>query len=349
MTQKKILQLVGLKSNEYTRPHANRISRIFEVIRELVPCVTLAETTPQTCYFGRSTEVNRWGNEVTNNEGQELPGTRYDVKTDSGAYSFVLPDVLRGYMDEILGFALPNQKPTETALFPEDQNVLILEVTKELETEVKNAAKFVSKDLFRFQYTYIRFEVEAGALRLVATDAHTLYMGQILPSFGLPDGVYCLPVFQPKAGDKITFNLTKREATHGANVMKIEEYQLNWKSVIPNWVEGEMVFDRKAVYTLVDNVKKAASDIKNKVKFHLNGSIQATAGDDNLKTSATASTPYESKTFEDLDMSFNGKLFNRGLSVLRGKKATFKHSGAKRPALLTDSVREVIIMPLMID
>jgi DNA polymerase III sliding clamp (beta) subunit (PCNA family) len=248
-----------------------------------------------------------------------------------------------------LGFALPNQKPTETALFPEDQNIVVLEVTKELETEVKNAAKFVGRDELNPKFTHIRFEVEAGALRLVASDGHTLYMGQILPSSGLPNGLYCLPVFQPKAGDKITFNLTKREATHGANVMKIEEYQLNWKSVIPNWVEGEMVFDRKAVYTLVDNVKKAASDIKNKVKFHLNGSIQATAGDDNLKTSATASTPYESKTFDDFDTSFNGKLFNRSLSVLQGKKATFRHSGAKRPALLTDSVREVVIMPLIID
>ena len=123
----------------------------------------------------------------------------------------------------------------------------------------------------------------------------------------------------------------------------------DYRVVIPEY-EGKMVFEREQFTAGVKKVLPFSNKYTSQIVFHLNGSIGMKAMDVDFAFECEAEMPYQEKTFEDTDISFNGKYLLQIMDTFKkSEQLTMLSEGQPtRAGIFTDGIDTVLAMPLII-
>ncbi len=257
-----------------------------------------------------------------------------------------------------------------------------IEVSSELIGKINKAAKFVSKDNLRSDMQCVLLHFTDNKLKVVATDAHKLYMSESFVCEYKGEAKFLINTngLIQLAKHKTKGEIVKLELLQPLQEMQdiFEDYSYKGKGlvdtdlqymfidgvkiellhntsyvdynvVVPKY-ETKMQFERKALIKLVKQILPATNKTTSQINFHLNGNISAMGCDVDFGFEANSSIDYISKDFADCDISFDGKLLNECLSSFKDNTLNFYSNGkATQAALITNDVETILLMPLMLN
>jgi DNA polymerase III sliding clamp (beta) subunit (PCNA family) len=295
--------------------------------------------------------------------------------TQSGNYKFMLPYIAELFnpFAALLGLQF---------IGVEDKSEVLqtIEVSSEIIGKINKAAKFVSKDNLRSDLPCVLLHFKDNSVKVVATDAHKLYMSESLACEYVGETKILINTngLMNLAKHKAKGETVKLEFLQPIQTMQdiFEDYRykgkglvdtdiqfmyidsvkvellhntqyVNYEVVMPQF-ETKMTFERKALIGLVKQILPATNKATSQINFHLNGNISAIGCDVDFGFESSSSIDYISKDFKDCDIAFNGKLLNECLSSFKDNTLNFYSNGkATQAALITNNVETILLMPLV--
>ncbi len=375
MKPTQILKALNIIENKYTKQHCSKLSDIYGVLLELTKSSFKAVILESECVinFGKSTEANyNWNKKEIRTlfEGVEMKAAKINFKTDKQDYTFTLPtdNAFFDVVCTLLQLEFKSKFEAETSKIKPLQTI---EVSSEILTSIKKAAKFVSKDKYRIPMHCVLLHIKDNALKVVSTDAHRLYYSKIysvdapneLKVMLSPEAIKSVLAIKTKE-TTITIDILPAETTKGEysevnkfyaliNGIKVELWQEerypDYEAVIPK-LETAMVFNRLEFVDKIKQVMPYSNKATNQVNFHLNGKIEMTCQDVDFGFEADREMAYASKNFEDTDIAFNGRFLVECLGAFKAKEVSMLSDGRPtRAALFTDGIETLLLMPLMLN
>ena len=236
-----------------------------------------------------------------------------------------------------------------------------IEVPASIIGKIGKAIPYITKDDLRPVFRNVCIEFEGENCRVIATDAHVLYLSEkiVVPGNSGQRGEYLINATDAKKIGKIktkektiTFEILAGDMVRIAGIecklftsAKFPDYRV----VIPEY-EGKMVFEREQFTAGVKKVLPFSNKYTSQIVFHLNGSIGMKAMDVDFAFECEAEMPYQEKTFEDTDISFNGKYLLQIMDTFKKSNSITMLSDGQptRSGLFTDGIDTVLAMPLLI-
>jgi DNA polymerase III sliding clamp (beta) subunit (PCNA family) len=282
------------------------------------------------------------------------------IETKFGSYTASVPtssDLNKEYLDF---FKLTEDKQTQIETFAKFE-ADILPYLKEAAKYVSNSNVTLSNEAMKS----VLIEFVGDKMCIVGTNAHILYLKEFECEYSTQyQMLISIDVIKDLAqrnkpineiGIVSKFVDKTQQNCEGDNVFSIngvmftEEWNRypQYRNVIPNETQF-MEFEAKKMLQCIDSVKNCANKYSNKINFHLNGSIQASAINIDFGKEATNSVPYISKNFPDLDIAFNHKYLIQSIKSFKAKELRMYASTSNRPAIITDGDAKVLVMPTSI-
>lgn len=298
-------------------------------------------------------------------------------QTQNSNYKFVLPYVAEIFnpFAALLGLQF---------IGVEDKSEVLktIEVSSEIIGKINKAAKFVSKDSLRSDLPCVLLHFKDNKLKVVATDAHKLYMSE---SFDCNHTGEAKVLINTNGLLSLAKHKAKGETVKLEFLQPIQEMQdifedYNYKGkglvdtdlqymlidggkvellhnqsypqyevVMPQF-ETKMVFERKDLMQVIKSILPAANKTTNQINLHLNGNIEASASDVDMSNEAIRQLRYISKDFKDCDIAFNGKMLNECLNSFKDTNLNFYSNGSMyQAAIISNEVETILLMPLQIN
>jgi len=231
----------------------------------------------------------------------------------------------------------------------------------ELGRALGRVVRAASTDESRPVLTGVLWILEAGSLKLVATDSYRLAVADVVVKEAPPDKKAIIPGRAlvelarhiANAGDTdVEVWLGDSQAVfrvgHTQLVTRLIEGEFpNWRNLIPENYENKLLVNRDHFAGVVDRVGLVAQ-ANTPVKFHLNDEIQLTASESGV---AEATEVLEEGTYTGTPMvvAFNPKFFSDGLEGVDSKQVLLEVIDPAKPALLKaedDSSYTYLLMPV---
>ena len=227
--------------------------------------------------------------------------------------------------------------------------------------KIGKAAAYTTKDDWRPVFGNVCIEFEDERCQVIATDAHVLYRSEKINISGRVGdrSQYLISATDAKKISKfktkettVLFEVLAGDMVRIAGIecklftaAKFPDYRV----VIPEY-EGKMVFNREQFTAGVKKLLPFSNKSTGQIVFHLNGSIGMKAKDIDFQFECEAEMPYQEKTFEDTDISFNGKYLLQIMDTFKkSEQLTMLSDGqATRAGIFTDGIDTVLAMPLII-
>lgn len=362
MKSTQILAALDIKEVCNAKKHCSYLANIFKMVKENSKYISnVKEDAVKTMMFGQYESSYNYAA----SGGVEILAKTIEIDfvfspTNSAKYRVEVPINNAFYTEfaNLLGLQVTEQKEINNV---EKTFIVPFEVL----AKIIKAKKFVSKDDLRPAMTGVFLEFENETIKVVATDAHKLYKSNsfeaICEDYKMiiaPESFAALANIKDNKGDLVIEILkgTQFALLNGVKVELINARFPDYKSVTPTY-ESKMIFDKKALIKLCNEVGTAANKATHQINFHLNGTIAAMAQDVFFSFQSENSIPYISKDFKDCDISFNGKMLVDCLKTFEAKELDFCHDGEitdkrmgciTKAAILTDGADSVLLMPLQI-
>jgi len=342
MNTKLIKQALNLKSCKANTEHISKLNSIYKLLIELKKDISEASKTDVESIF-------------EDTDGKELKCCKIELKTKfGGIYSFVIP------VDNEFYFAVCELLNINVSKFETKVNVTEFYADAAILEAIKKTKNFVSKDYLRPAFTGVLLHIKNDKLKVVATDAHKLYYSKQFDIVGyapinelklIIDSSIIEKIKLVKIEDYLTIGYNETHIyINGVECSLIDATYLDYERVIPDYSEA-MVFNNENLQGLCKKLLPYCNKATNQLTFHLNGSIQASSQDVDFSFESESKIEYVSKSFNDLDISFNGKFLLQSLQLF-DKKANLKmlHDASKseRAAIFTNDIESVLLMPLML-
>lgn len=218
-----------------------------------------------------------------------------------------------------------------------------------------------STDEARPVLTGVLWTVEAGSLKLVATDSYRLAVSEVLVKEGPAQSQAIIPGralselvrhIAAAGEDEVEIWLGDNQAAfkvgHTRLVTRLIEGEFpNWKNLIPEGYENRLTVKRDTFAAAVERVGLVAQS-NTPVKFHLASELQLTATEAGV---AEAEEIFEEGTYEGDEMviAFNSRFFRDGLEGIDGAEAALEVLDPGKPALLKtpdDPSYTYLLMPV---
>ena len=354
MNTKQILKTIEIPSYKETIAHASALADILKMVSTLSVIDVKIEDTKMM--FGRKTENvyrhNEWNIEVRN-EGNELTAQRLNIIAATGIYSITVPFALVNDFLSAMGI-----KPAKSALSELPVSVLLID--SDISTHIKNAGKFADAKNERECFKYVCLHLKDGFIRVVSTDAIKLYYSNWVKcgykgdeKKMLIDGDYS----SVKNATSIDTFADGSILIGGVRFALADFNFVNYESVIPPY-EAYMEFEKKEFVKLVKGGLLTANKITHKINLHLNGRIDMNSADnfqsdwitDEETMVSNFSMNYDNKTFDDTDISFDGKKLLSCLSVIPNEKVKMFTDGLSNRAVIFNAAdADVLLMPILIN
>lgn len=363
MTGKEIQSVLKVPNFVNYRDHASRLAKVMTFLQGVQGDIVSAELVADNVEmgFGATYEMKPTGynferERVEVLSGMKMPFAKLAITTKTGNYAFAIPNGNSFYyaVCDIIGI---KYEVLESA---EEKPIDTVTISAKALPSLAKAAKFVSQDMLRSSMTAVCLDMEKGKLQVVATDAHRLYTSektdcsqterlQILIS--AKDAIKLAAI--KTAEDQVQIHILTGDkiSVLGMVISLVDTFgakYVDYRCVVPEY-STFMVFDKKQFINNVKQVIPTANRSTSQINFHLNGSIAMTTQDIDFAYEAGNEMPYITKTFEDVDIAFNGKMLLECLSIFKEKEVSLYSDGkAKKAAILSNGIDNVLIMPLMI-
>ena len=237
-----------------------------------------------------------------------------------------------------------------------------IEVPASIIGKIGKAIPYTTKDDLRPVMQHVCIEFEGENCQVIATDAHVLYRSEKINISGRVGdrSQYLISATDAKKISKIkTKEKTVLFEVLAGDIVRIAGIECNlftaakfpdYRVVIPEY-EGKMVFNRDQFAAGVKKLLPFSNKSTGQIVFHLNGSIGMKAKDIDFQFECEAEMPYQEKTFEDTDISFNGKYLLQIMDTFKKSNSITMLSDGQptRAGLFTDGIDTVLAMPLFIN
>lgn len=283
------------------------------------------------------------------NEFGLLPSVVFSFYVGNGKYSFAMPTGNEFYNEVCDLLNIPQYKECE------NKEVAHTFITDPIVIDnIKKAMKFAGK--FK-PCVMLRFSEDV--LKVVGTDGTALYESKAVTFESI---IKDMDVFITTDGQQkikyAKFDKNKpleirifSDDTMSINGIEIEidvnfnypKYQFLFEDE-----KGTMIFDKKDFVSKVKYVLPCANKCTSQVSFHLNGSIDMKTEEVDYGFESKTSMEYISKDFDDLDISFDGKLLLKCLSVFNENTLKMRSDADKtKPVIFTNDCEKVLLMPFI--
>lgn len=367
MNAKDILKALQIQANKETTAYGSKLSKMLSFIRdikklpgfryELGEITAIEITESQSWYDPRTGSDNRKVSRIH----AKFDAQKLTLKHASGEYSIHIPvnNDFYNYVLFCLDIQPAEQKPEAEAI----------ELPAEFRQAVAKALPYASKDSYRPQLMSVCLDVfETNKLRVVATNAHKLYLSNIFEFTGqLATGKYilpadkvadflklgrtqkskskaiCSPVFLSIDGQKFTIGNIKGEL--------VQENYPDYTKVIPEF-KHRTVVNRSELITRVKMTLPFTNRTTNQVFFSLNGNIKIKGQDIDFSYESEQKMDYIESNSPDIDFRFNGKfLIDVLMSYPAIENVEICHIGTSERAFIikpaAGSQEMSLLMPLM--
>lgn len=276
------------------------------------------------------------------------------INQNNGIYSFAVP-IKNKFYSEVCNLLNIDFKE---AANEKKEALKTITIDVEVLTSIKKAAKFVSNDELRPVMQSICLHFENNTCEVVGTDAHKLYMSELLEcnsgneTFEIliaPESIKKIVAIETKLYE-INIEVFKDEVLiNGIQANIIDARYPRYKDVVPEYSHS-ITFDRKIIMQAVKEVSVYANKSTNQVNLYMNGQIELSSQDVDFSFEGKKKVPYIEKTFEDTTIGFNGKFFNVCLSNFKEETMEMVTDGQPtKGVIFTNRKERVLLMPLMIN
>lgn len=384
MKLNEILKALSLVNTEANRKYCNKLANIFTLCKELVKMPSyfiytdvikgnlqmvrqLPEILPTNYttneFYRRACEGLIFQQVIYGNFEQ---WQRVEIKHNNGKYIFDVPTDNEFYyaICEVLGVCYIKQSSEEI------EPICKIVTYPEIIEAIKKASKFVSDDDLRPSMTGVCIDISNNGIQIVATNAHYLYTSKFYGG-EISTGAKYIDIKESEVmqfiidGQSIKA-LRKLKVSNDSPVnidvfdngtIKINGLQCNlidarypdYKCVIPEYKDS-MTFDRKQMIENIKKVEKFANKSTTQVNFYLNSNIKLSACDIDFAFEAKSEMNYLNKSFNDMEIAFNGKLMQTVLNNFKDSELKMYSAGINTKAAIFSNDNEIcLLMPLMIN
>lgn len=347
MTIEQVLIAMNVTIDTDARAYASWLVKVFDVLTSQNKFIVSAEKTDVSADF-----------KMKDKDKNEMSAELINVITTTGNYKFVIPTANAFYNEVCKLVGLPYQEPqvepvtiTKSIVLPK----IVLEA-------IKKAAKFTSNDDLRPAMTCVCLNFENNALEVVSTNAHYIFISELIPC---KSGKKKVQLLIDKAHVKKLSLLKHKEDTltvdfisenkaiiAGVMVQLPEEgYHRfpDYKVVVAKY-EQKIRFDKKAFELNVKRVIPMANKSTCQVNFCMNGNIKMSTQDVDFSFESGVYMDHKGKDFVDTTIAFNGKFILTSLSIFKDKEVELYTEGRPdRMGIITNGKDRVGIMPLMLN
>lgn len=247
--------------------------------------------------------------------------------------------------------------------FPQAPEVAGAEVSTVDPTELAKALRQVvraaSTDEARPVLTGVLWSIEAGSLRLVATDSYRLAVRELVVKQGPSEAKAIIPgralaefgrQLASSSEDQASIWLGESQAAFSIGrtrlVTRLIEGEFpNWRHLIPEGYSNKLVVDKEEFARAVERVGLVAR-ANTPVKFHLGDEVQLTATEAGV---ADASEVIEQAVYtgEPMVAAFNPRFFSDGLDGVESEKAELEVIDPSKPAIIKAEGQQEFVYLLM--
>ena len=365
MKTNQILTAINLPICNNNTQHAKKLSLIYDHIKSISKEIINVTFEPTIMFFGQYAIdefiKGQWQRKILI-EGEKLPANILTIETLTGSYKVTLPTNNNFYT--LFCSLLPNYTPS----YQKNQSEVICDVLINFPGDVfndfKNGVKFTEKTPLRPVFECVCVDIKESECNIVATNGHKLYKSEsYIVENSEPMQILInakdMKAICSKKPQFVSIEIYYKQGTTEidyciANDHKftpLNERYVNYNAVMPEY-STFMEFDKKEFSNNLAIVSKSAHKVTNQVKFHLNGSIEMTAGDIDYGNEANAKMPYYSKNFDDVNIGFNSKYLNDCLNVFKGDSMQmFTEGKANRPVVFKskETNANVLLMPQVLN
>lgn len=356
MKQAEILQAIGQGTHKYVKEHAKYLAAFYSFIKKERGSFLSISTEPATLMFGRKTEEKQrhgeWETDISNT-GEELPAEKFIFTTATGTYSAVVPtgNSFHSLIKETIGQSAPVIDIVEKPVIHSYQ------IEAPIADAITRAKVFTSKDDLRPAMTCVSIEIENNKVRVIATDAHRLFMSKAYGVIGPKKFTrYLIPADQIKKIPAVkdgSFEFTVygdgSVSFLGTTYQMLESDRFpNWKVVVPEY-KKRMIMDREDLISAIKQVIPYTNKSTTQVNMIVaRGEINLTGQDVDFSFESGVRMAYTTKEMNDFLIGFNGKFLLTALGAFKNQWVSMYTDGNKnRAGLFSDGTDTVLIMPLM--
>lgn len=350
MNQKEIVAAIGLENVKGIAQHASKLAEILKFLSSVKSELQCLNQKPVTALFGRKIENQGSKNEKVIHAGVSTECIEYTFATETGTYKVAIPanNKFHSHFCATLGINCElNVTPAK--------KLQKLSIDAGIVEAIANAKKFASKDELRPAMTGIFMEFENNKVRVIATDAHKLYMSQHFNASGFKKPFSILlrakqiGKLDKPTTSQIDFQIIddkKVEFLNCSNDLITGERFPNYKVVVPEY-DKCITFDRKALLEKLAQVLPSANKATKAVGIGFSDIATLHCSDIDFSFECYKHIKCLANEVPEFISFFNGSMLTDCIKAFKSPTIKIYTSGeGKRPVIVSDDVEHALLMPL---